>query len=94
MSNIMNKKDLAEKMATEYGISKKDATAYVQFVFDQIADTLKADGTVDIFGFGKFMLSERSARTGINPLTKEPIEIPASKAVKFKVSKSLKDAVK
>ena len=94
MSNIVNKKDLAEKLSEEFGCSKKDATAYVQFVFDTVADTLKNDGTVDIFGFGKFMLSERAARTGINPATKEKIEIAASKFVKFKASKSLKDAVK
>ena len=84
MSNVINKKDLAEKLAEEFGCSKKDATAYVQFVFD----------TVDVFGFGKFSISERAARTGINPATKEKIEIAASKSVKFKASKALKDAVK
>ena len=94
MSNVVNKKDLVEKLAEEFGCSKKDATAYVQCVFDTIADTLKNDGTVDVFGFGKFSLSERAARTGINPATKEKIEIAASKSVKFKASKSLKDAVK
>ena len=78
MSNVINKKDLAEKLAEEFGCSKKDATAYVQFVFD----------------FGKFSISERAARTGINPATKEKIEIAASKSVKFKASKALKDAVK
>ena len=88
------RKDLAEKLAEEFGCSKKDATAYVQFVFDTVADTLKNDGTVDVFGFGKFSISERAARTGINPATKEKIEIAASKSVKFKASKSLKDAVK
>ena len=54
----------------------------------------KEDGVVDIYGFGKFSLSERAARMGLNPATGEKIEIPASKAVKFKASKSLKDAVK
>ena len=54
MSNVINKKDLAEKLAEEFGCSKKDATAYVQFVFDTVADTLKDNGTVDVFGFGKF----------------------------------------
>ena len=39
MSNVINKKDLAEKLAEEFGCSKKDATAYVQFVFDTVADT-------------------------------------------------------
>ena len=90
MSNVINKKDLAEKLAEEFGCSKKDATAYVQFVFDTVADTLKDNGTVDVFGFGKFSISERAARTA----TKEKIEIAASKSVKFKASKALKDAVK
>lgn len=94
MSEVVKKQDLANKLAEEYGISKKDATAYVQGVFDTIADTLKNGGSVDVFGFGKFTLAERAARTGINPMTKEKIEIPASKSVKFKVAKSLKDAVK
>ena len=66
----------------------------LQFVFDTVADTLKDNGTVDVFGFGKFSISERAARTGINPATKEKIEIAASKSVKFKASKALKDAVK
>ena len=44
MSNVINKKDLAEKLAEEFGCSKKDATAYVQFVFDTVADTLKDNG--------------------------------------------------
>lgn len=94
MSEVVKKQDIAESIAAEFGCSKKDATAYVQFVFDTVADTLKSNGTVDIFGFGKFSLTERGARTGINPMTKEKIEIPASKSIKFKPSKSLKDAVK
>lgn len=94
MAEVVKKQDLANALAEEYGISKKDGTAYVQSVFDTIADTLKNDGTVDVFGFGKFTLAQRSARTGINPMTKEKIEIPASKSVKFKPAKTLKDAVK
>ena len=94
MAEVVKKQDLANALAEEYGISKKDATAYVQSVFDTIADTLKNDGTVDVFGFGKFTLAQRSARTGINPMTKEKIEIPASKSVKYKPAKTLKDAVK
>ena len=94
MSNVINKKDLAEKLAEEFGCSKKDATAYVQFVFDTVADTLKDNGTVDVFGFGKFSISERAARTGINPQTKETISIPETKVPGFKASKVLKDIVK
>lgn len=94
MSTVVNKKDLAEKVAAECEVSKKDAAACVQLIFDEIASTLQADGVVDIYGFGKFSLSERAARMGLNPATGEKIEIPASKAVKFKASKALKDSVK
>ncbi|MBP3852562.1 MAG: HU family DNA-binding protein [Erysipelotrichaceae bacterium] len=90
---ILNKKELSTKLAEEYGLTGKEATAYVQFVFDTVAETLKDSGTVDIYGFGKFSIAERAARTGINPQTKEKIEIAASKSVKFKASKALKDSI-
>ena len=47
----------------------------------------------DLAGFGKFEITERKAREGFNPLTKEKIQIEASKSVKFKVAKALKEAV-
>ena len=94
MSEVVSKKDLIEKMAEDCGVSKKDATTYVKFLLDEITNTLVQKGTVDLNGFGKFTVTERAARKGINPLTKESIEIPASNAVKFKPSKTLKDAVK
>ena len=90
----MNKKDMAEKVANKYGCTKKDATNYVNEVFDMVAEELKNGGEVDVFGFGKFSVTERAARMGVNPSTGEKVEIAASKAVKFKASKSLKDAVK
>ena len=74
MSTTVNKKDLAAKLVAEYDLSKKVAEGCINTVFEEIMNTLKEDGVVDIYG--------------------EKIEIPASKAVKFKASKSLKDAVK
>ena len=94
MSQIIKKQDLAENLANEFGVSKKAATEYVNAMFEQIANTLKEEGTVDIFGFGKFTIAQRAARQGINPATQETIEIAASKSVKFKAAKALKDAVK
>lgn len=94
MCTTVNKKDLAAKLVAEYDLSKKVAEGCINTVFEEIMNTLKEDGVVDIYGFGKFSLSERAARMGLNPATGEKIEIPASKAVKFKASKSLKDAVK
>lgn len=92
--SVVTKKDLAEKLAEQCGVSKKDATEYVKVLLEEITNTLKDNGTVDLSGFGKFTVAQRAARKGINPLTKEAIEIPASNAVKFKPSKALKDAVK
>ena len=82
MSEILNKKALVEVVAEKLEMTKKDAT------------TLSEGGKVDISGFGKFEISERPARMGINPATKEPLEIAASKAPKFKAAKALKEAVK
>lgn len=48
---------------------------------------------MDLYGFGKFTVAERAARSGFNPATKEKIEIPASRAVKFKPAKALKDVL-
>lgn len=94
MSNVVTKKDLAEKLAAECNLTKKDATTYVKFVVDEVVASLANNDTVDLSGLGKFTITERKARKGINPFTKEEIDIPASNAVRFKPSKSLKDAVK
>lgn len=90
----INKKSLVEAIVQELGITKKDATVAVDTVFNTIVETLAEGGKADISGFGKFEITERAARTGINPATKEKIQIAASKSPKFKAAKALKDAVK
>lgn len=90
----MNKKSLAEAIVTKLGMTKKDAAVAVDTVFEEIFSTLAEGGKVDISGFGKFEVTERAERVGINPATKEKITIPASKSPKFKAAKALKDAVK
>lgn len=91
----LTKKVLAEKLAAENeGMTKKAATETVNYVFDEMANTLKKGGVVDINGFGKFSVKKRAARTGINPSTKEKIKIKATKVPGFKASKTLKDLVK
>ena len=93
MDKIINKKALVESVAEKLNTSKKNATVAVDTVFDEIAAVLAEGGKADIAGFGKFEVTERPARMGINPATKEKMPIPASKAPKFKASISLKDAV-
>lgn len=94
MSASVNRKDLEARMSEAFHISKTDANQYVQFVFDEIANTLKEGGQVDIFGFGRFSVTERKGRIGVNPSTGEKMEIQPSRNVKFKSSKTLKDSLK
>lgn len=94
MSEILNKKALVEVVAEKLEITKKDATVAVDTVFEEITNALANGGKADISGFGKFEISERPERMGINPATKEPLRIQASKAPKFKAAKAFKEAVK
>ncbi|GMR04191.1 MAG: HU family DNA-binding protein [Thermodesulfobacteriota bacterium] len=90
----MTKDELVEKIAGEADISKKDAAAALNAVTSGIASALANGDSVSLTGFGVFSVSNRAARTGRNPRTGEAIEIPASRGVKFKPGKALKDAVK
>ncbi len=92
--NDLNKKALVEIISEKTGVTKKAATETVDLVFDTIAETLKEGGKVDLYGFGKFEVKVRNARTGINPATKETIEIPETKVPSFKAAKALKELVK
>ena len=91
---IMNKKMIAEAGAESQNITKKQANILVDCVFDTICEGLKDGAKVDITGFGKFEVKTRAPRIGINPQTKEAIDIPATKVPGFKASKTLKDLVR
>ena len=89
----MNKTELVAAVAEKAEISKKDAEAAVKAFTDVVAEELKKGEKIQLVGFGTFEVTERAARDGINPRTKETIHIPASKAPKFKAMKSLKEKV-
>ena len=89
----MNKTELVAAMAEQAQISKKDAEAALKAFTDVVANELKADGKVQLVGFGTFEVSERAAREGRNPQTGETMTIAASKAPKFKAGKALKDMI-
>lgn len=90
----ITKKDLAELVASKVDCTKKEANEVVNAIFDEITSTMKKGDVVDITGFGKFVLKQRKARTGINPATGEKISISASKAPGFRAAKALKEACK
>ena len=89
----MNKSELVKAVASGTELSSADAGKAVDAVFDAIASALKEGDQVTLVGFGTFSVRERSARTGRNPRTNEPIEIKASKIPSFKAGKRLKDDV-
>ena len=89
----MNKTELIAAVANKTGLSKKDAEGAVKAFTDVVAEELKNGGKVQLVGFGTFEVSERAARTGRNPQTGAEMQIPASKAPKFKAGKALKDSL-
>jgi len=90
----LNKADLINHVASSAGLSKSAAGDAVEAVLAGVTDTLAGGGSVSLVGFGTFSVTDRAARTARNPRTGEAINVPASKAPKFKAGKALKDAVK
>lgn len=89
----MTKKELSEAVAKKTGLSNKGAAEAVDATLEAITKSLKKGQKVSLVGFGTFEVRKRKARMGINPQTKKPIKIPASKAPAFKPGKALKTAV-
>jgi DNA-binding protein HU-beta len=90
----MNKAELIDHVAASADLSKAAAGAAVEAVISGVSGALSKGDSVSLVGFGTFSVSDRAARTARNPRTGEPINVPASKAPKFKAGKALKDAVK
>ena len=90
----MNKAELISAIAEESGLSKVDTKKALDSFLSVVSDTLKSGDKVSLIGFGTFSVSERKARTGINPATQKPIKIPAKKVAKFKAGLDLAEAVK
>ncbi len=89
----MNKTELIEKIAAGSGLTKADAKKALDATMVAIKDALIAGDKIALVGFGTFSVSERPAREGINPLTKEKIQIAAKKVAKFKACAELADAI-
>ncbi len=89
----MTKLELIEAVA-QVCDSKKQAEEAVNGVLDAITKALSKGQEVVLTGFGKFSVSKRAARMGVNPRTGEKIKIKATTVPKFKAGKALKDAVK
>jgi len=89
----MSKTELVELIAEQAEISKAAAGRALDAALEGITEGLKKEGKVTLVGFGTFSAKKRAAREGINPLTKEPLKIPAKTVASFKAGSKLKDAL-
>lgn len=93
MAKSVTKADLITDMANGGGITKAQADLALQALTKAVKQALSKGNKVTLVGFGTFLVAKRAARSGVNPQTKKKITIPASRAVKFKAGKAMKDAV-
>ena len=89
----VNKGDLIDEVAKSIETTKAAAGKAVDAIFEGIAGALAKGDKVAIVGFGTFLVKKRNARVGINPKTKEKINIPAKKVPAFKPGSELKSKV-
>ena len=89
----MNKQELVSKVASKAGITKKDAANVIDAFIEVVTDSLSKEEKVALAGFGTFKVMQRKARKGVNPQTKDIIQIPAKKVPKFVPGKNLKDKI-
>lgn len=90
----MNKTELVNAVAEKAGLTKVDAKSAIDATIAAIGEALAKNDKIALVGFGTFAVVEKDARTGINPRTKEKVEIPARKVVKFKAGADLAAKVK
>ena len=90
----MNKRQFIAKISWVLWTTYDNASLIIDTIFGSIEDSLLSGQEVNLSWFGKFMLSTRKAKTGINPQTKQLMEIPWYTSPVFKAGKPLKQAVK
>lgn len=89
----MNKGDLIQFVKEGTGLAKTESEKAVNAVFDGITSALQKKEGASFVGFGSFTVVQREAREGRNPRTGEKLQIAASKQVKFRTGKALKESL-
>jgi DNA-binding protein HU-beta len=90
----VTKSELVEQVADRAGLTKQDAARAVEALLATVGDALRRGSEVTVAGFGKFQVSERAARMGVNPRTGERMQIAASRVPRFTAGSALKSAVR
>ena len=89
----MTRSELNSIMAYKHGLTRNEATAAVDIVFENIATTLAKGERVELRGFGSFFGKRHEAREGRNPKTGELVHVPAKRLVAFRTGKALRERV-
>jgi DNA-binding protein HU-beta len=90
----MNKAELTARVARDTKMTKVQAARVVDSLLEHITRTLKKGERTSLVGFGTFTIAKRRARTGRNPQTGTPIQIPARRVVRFTSGKVLKSEIR
>lgn len=89
----MTKADLVDKIAAQSGLTKVASEKALAAFLAAVKDVLLEEGKLNLTGFGTFAVETRKERKGRNPRTGATITIPASKVVKFRPGRKLKDMI-
>ena len=89
----MTRTEVIDSLSQRTNMEKKDVKTFLDSLTALIEDEIRKGGEVPFKGLGKFKVQHRKARTGRNPITGDPIAIPAKTVVKFTLAKSLKDLI-
>jgi nucleoid DNA-binding protein len=89
----MIKADLINKIAKEMNISKQEAEMGVNLFFQTMKEALLKGEEIELRGFGSFRFRTRGARSGRNPRTGKPVQVPPKKVLYFKPSKLIKSMI-
>jgi DNA-binding protein HU-beta len=90
---VVSLKQISADLAEKHELPKKQMTEVVDALFDNLAKNLRKGAKIRVPGFGIFVVAKRAARMGRNPATGEPIKIKASKKVRFRPAKELKESI-
>lgn len=89
----MNKKEFIASISEVSGLNKSDSETALNAVINCLTDLLAKGDSIVLPGFASLSVKARPARTGRNPATGAPLDIPAGKAVSFKTGSKLKEAI-
>ncbi len=89
----MNKSELIEALAQDIGIPHREAAAITNTIIDTMIESLAKGESIEIRGFGSFVIKQYESYEGRNPKTGKKIKVKPKKLPFFKVGKDLREQV-